>query len=280
MTSKGQISGARGNGISRQWISAATGGLVLIGLHSAAHADDYVQLSTGFDYSSGDYGDVADTDITSIPVSLKVVHGPITGRLTVPYLRIKGPGAVVGGGDTGGVVTGVQTVPVTTESGIGDVVAGFTYTFDLIDQDLFLDYIDMTAKVKIPTADEQRNLGTGETDFSIQTDVSKSFDKLVVFGTLGYKFVGSSQRLPLDDIVYLSIGGGYQLTPTISAGIAYDYRQAASRTAEDPSEISPYFTVRLNESWRFQGYAYFGLSESSPDAGVGAQLSYRFYLGD
>ena len=29
-------------------------------------ADDYVQLSTGIDYSSGDYGDVADTDMLAI----------------------------------------------------------------------------------------------------------------------------------------------------------------------------------------------------------------------
>ncbi len=38
---------------------------------SPAAADEYIQVSTGIDYSSGDYGDTVDTDFLAVPVSVK-----------------------------------------------------------------------------------------------------------------------------------------------------------------------------------------------------------------
>jgi hypothetical protein len=48
-------------------------------------------LSTGVSYSSGDYGDIADTRVVSIPVSLKYWRGNWRFKLTQPFVHISGP---------------------------------------------------------------------------------------------------------------------------------------------------------------------------------------------
>ena len=214
-------------------------------LAAPVRADDWlVKFSSGVDYTSGDYGDVENTDIIYLPFTAKVKYGHWTTKVTVPYVRIKGPGTVVVGGDTGPINTGATTIAVTTEDGLGDIVSSLSYEFDLERMNTF---IDLTGKVKIPTADDKRNLGTGKTDYTVQIDVTKMLNRFMALGTVGYKFVGSSARFQLDDVFFFSAGGGYQFSHTVSAGVIYDYRQAASRTAQDPSEIVAYLNWRVNE---------------------------------
>jgi hypothetical protein len=119
--------------------------IVAIGLMIEAPAfaqeEVKVKVSTGFDYSTGDYGQPVDTEISYFPVITQATYGNWIAKLTVPYLRIKGPGTVIGGG--GGVVVCedisgkedlcsiVPTNAVTTESGLGDIIGALTYTIDV-----------------------------------------------------------------------------------------------------------------------------------------------------
>ena len=92
----------------------------------AVDTPDYqVTVSSGVNYLSGDYGQTTDTTIVYIPVTVKVKRDNWTARLTVPYLRITGPGVVVGGAD-GAIDVGTAGVK-DTQSGLGDVVAALTY---------------------------------------------------------------------------------------------------------------------------------------------------------
>src|SRR4051812_14294382 len=85
-----------------------------------------VSVSTGVDYSSGDYGLPQNTDILVVPVSLRATTGNLAFSATLPYLRIDGPGGVVVGPD-GQPIPGVPSIPG-ARSGIGDVSLGATYT--------------------------------------------------------------------------------------------------------------------------------------------------------
>lgn len=86
-----------------------------------------LKLITGLDVSSGDYGDDTDTDILYVPFTIVYDRSPIKLKLTIPWLEIDGPGNVIGGGDSVIVVPGAGGAKTKTESGMGDVVAGFTY---------------------------------------------------------------------------------------------------------------------------------------------------------
>jgi hypothetical protein len=53
------------------------------------------RLSTGFSYSRGDYGETEDTEVFAIPVSLSYVDGPLKVRVSMPWVRIDGPGSLL-----------------------------------------------------------------------------------------------------------------------------------------------------------------------------------------
>lgn len=151
--------------------------------------------------------------------------------------------------------------------------------------------------MKLPTADEDDGLGTGETDYSFQVDLSKGFGDFTPFATIGYKVRGD-----LDDGYFFSIGGGWRLTPAVTAGLIYDYSEASVDSRLDPGpdgiidtppgaplagddllnsvensrELVPYLNFKLNDRMSLQSYGVIGLSNNAPDYGLGTQLSVGF----
>lgn len=53
------------------------------------------RLSTGVNYSEGDYGDVEDTKVVSVPVAIKYKRGGFSIRVSVPYVHVDGPGSLL-----------------------------------------------------------------------------------------------------------------------------------------------------------------------------------------
>jgi hypothetical protein len=227
-------------------------------------------LSTGVDYSSGDYGQTIDTQITYAPVTAKIKMDRWTGKLTIPYISITGPGVVIGGseGSTAGAA-GVKS----TESGLGDVTSSLAYTAPLGSEDTKATF---TGKIKFPTADEDRNLGTGQFDYTLQAGLTHNIGDFYLSGSVARKFNGSSARFQLDDVWKYSAGAGYSFTPETTLGVSYDYRQASTATGDAASEASTFISHKLNEDWSLQVYAYTGFTDSSPDLGGGLQVSYQF----
>jgi hypothetical protein len=91
-------------------------------------------LSTGLDYSFGDYGGASKTQVWYVPVTGKLVAGPMTFKLCVPYLWVKAPSNVIvivdsGAGGSSGVGGaegegesaggGGTAAPITTRDGPG-----------------------------------------------------------------------------------------------------------------------------------------------------------------
>lgn len=228
------------------------------------------KLTTGADYSRGDYGDTEDTEVWYVPVTGKAMYNNWTAKVTVPWLRIKGPGAVVGSGD--GSVTSAGGAAVTTEEGMGDVVAALMYTFDF---DEITTSLDVTGKIKFPTADEDKGLGTGETDYTLGAEVTKMIGKANVSAGLSRKFVGSNATLNLHDVWIASVGAGYKLTSDLDVGVSYDWRQSASN-GEQPRDATLYASYKLTPKVNIQVYGVKGFSDASADAGGGLMVGYKF----
>src|SRR3954471_11221414 len=83
-------------------------------------------LGTGLDYTTGKYGASEKTEILYVPFYARYETGPWIFRLTVPYIRITGPGNVIGGGEDRVTVPG-RDVGRRTESGLGDIVGSVFY---------------------------------------------------------------------------------------------------------------------------------------------------------
>ena len=241
-------------------------------------ADGQLSLSTGFDYSSGNYGGSTSTDILSIPVIGKYEIGPWSYKLTVPFIEVTGPGNVVPGVGRENAVKGKQGAPVSsgtsTESGMGDITGAVTY--NLFAGSASKPAIDLTGKIKLGTADRDKGLGTGENDYSAQVDAYQAFGRITGFATLGYSILGSSSAIPLDNVFYASIGAGYKFDDRVSGGLMVNLRQAASSTSAAQRDLTGYVNYKLDKDWKVQGYLLQGFADGSPDFGFGALVTRLF----
>lgn len=229
-----------------------------------AQADDYVQISTGIDYSSGDYGTTPDTKIVAVPVGVKIKTGDFYVRASLPWLHVDGPAVP---GDGGAIPGG----PSTSRSGIGDLTVAAGYTLPIGETT----YFDVIGKAKLPTASETKGLGTGTTDFTAEGELTQVMGATSISLRGGRRFNGSTPAFPLDD-VWQAGAGIYHSAGSVTLGLDYDWRQGALPTAPDRSEVTGSIGYKLNDAFRLQGYVYTGLSDGSPNLGGGLQLLYRF----
>jgi hypothetical protein len=261
------------------------GTLIVLALSAgnAAGADGELSLGVGFNYSEGDYGTSQTTTILSIPVTARYELDRWIFKLTVPYLRVSGPANVIPGvGQTsnsnpngrGRGGTTAATTTTGTASGLGDIVASATYGV-YYDKASKLG-VDLTGKVKFGTADADKGLGTGENDVSIIVEPYKTFDRWTVFGSVGYHMLGASSFFPVDDVFSASIGGSYKLNDRDTAGVSYDWRDKVTATGSNISEVTAFWSRKLDQKWKAQFYVLKGFSNGSPDWGVGASAAYAF----
>ena len=228
-------------------------------------------LSAGVDYSTGKYGDVTSTDILYVPVAAKSEIDKWILKLTVPFIQVTGPGNVV---RDVGVVAGRAAGPRRTEEGLGDIILGVTR--NIYDGAASGTLVDLTGKVKFGTASFDKGLGTGETDFSPQVDLTQRVaPAITAFGSFGYKFVGNPAGADLHNVFYGEGGGSYKFTSATSAGLILFLSQAESSSGPQ-RELTAFVTQQLAERWKLLGYVVHGFANGSPDWGGGAVVSYRF----
>lgn len=238
-------------------------------------ADDDVRwsISSGVDYTSGDYGGPDVIEDTYVPVTAKMETGRLGFRLTVPYLSVRAPSGTVIIGPGGEPVAG--TGPTRTESGLGDIIAGVTL-YDALRDDALGLALDLTGKVKFGTANEDKGLGTGEHDYSVQADLYKFVDDVTLLVSAGYKVRGDPSGIDLENVLFGSIGGLYRLTAQTRTGLIFDYRESAFSGGDSVRELTGFVSQRVGEHWRVQFNLLTGFSDASPEWGGGLKLKYEY----
>jgi hypothetical protein len=251
-------------------LAVLVGGLMLlcVGSATAQQNDAVLGLSMGAEFTSGTYGGDTDIEDTYIPITASVDTGRIAFRLVVPYLSVRAPMGTIFDPD-GIPIPG--SGEITTESGLGDIIGSVT-VYDVVSNRRSGFAMDLTGKIKLGTADEEKGLGTGETDYSVQADFYKFAHKLTLLGSVGYKFRGDPAGVDLDDVFMGSLGGTYRFTPDVNGGVIFDYRESAISGTGSIQELTGFVSRRINEDWRFQVYVLAGLTDSSPDWGSGIQI--------
>lgn len=228
-----------------------------------------LRLTSGIDFSSGDYGTGIDTDILVVPVSARFKSGNVRLTATLPYIRINGAANIVGG--DGGPIIVDPNSPRVRRDGIGDLSLGVNYT---VPEEILGVGLDFGARVKLPTA--ASGLGTDKTDFSLSVEASKTFGAVTPFAQLGYRIPGDPDGFALQNTLFGSIG--FSVTAGKSIVLAsYDYREATSTLADDSQEIFGAFSTPVSDALQFTLYGSLGLSDGSPDYGVGTTLTLKLF---
>lgn len=236
-----------------------------------ARAQGGLNLSLGADYSQGKYGTPVTSRQWTFPLVAKYEADKWSARVSVPYIRVENPSVSRDG--TPLPCAGSANAPKTSE-GFGDVVAAGTV--NVVENRANALLVDLTGKIKFGTGDEAKCLGTGENDYSIQTDLTKSFGTFTAFGTLGWRKMGDPPGIDFRDPLYFSVGGSYKLSDATSYGLVYDFRQKLTSRGAPVSEATAFLTHKLSKTFKVQGYFVLGFSDASPDWAAGAIATWAF----
>lgn len=248
--------------------------LVAPGLGSAEEREHF-QIKIGPTYDQGDFGTSDTTRTLFVPLTLKYLGDRFDIGVTPSFVVV----------DTVGGVTLIEGTPTrtgaqarrVTNAGIGDTLVKGRY-FLLDDPGLPSPLPSLTPffKVKIPTADEDRNLGTGKTDYGFGLEFDKQFGRVLLFGDASYTVIGSPAGQDLRNRPAASLGAGMKLSDAFTVSAFVDWRRAVLRGKDDPTELVGVLTYKVTRTLSLSPNVFVGLTDGSPDFGVGVELAYRF----
>lgn len=224
-----------------------------------------LELSAGVDYSRGSYGAEVDTEVLYAPLTARARADRLRVEATIPFLNLKGPGEFVGGGI---VVPGSET---TNRSGLGDVLLGAGWTVARGGERAPI--VEVAGTVKLPTAAE--GLGTGAADYSAQVNLYQPVSPAVLLiASAGYQWLGDTAAFALENGPIGTVGVNFKPSDPVDAGVSLNYRARAVAEQDAQITASPYLAWRGGQGWGVTAYGNVGLTETSPDFGVGLQLSF------
>ena len=217
------------------------------------------QYGLSVSYLTGDYGEGDDTEIfyTAATIKRYFEKGDLT--LTIPYLDISDDGVtfIDGGAEA---VEGAGG-----GSGLGDII--FKGRYYAVEQDGPLPFIDLVGSIKLPTADDDKGLGTGEADFTALAEFARRLEDeaWVVLGELGYTFVGEPSGYDVDNRWLYSIGLAYELDPKVTLSGYLDGRTAIFEGNDDPLSILLIGEYKVRPDLRLDTLLELGLNDGAPD---------------
>lgn len=220
--------------------------------------------------SSGDYGLDNDTKFTYGSVYWKYKKERWSFKLEIPYIGIDGPANVT-----------LDESPVPpdeqlnrNESGLGDITIQARYIAHVFsNRKTFIGY---SLRIKAPTADEGKSLGSGKTDYNIQTEFYHKAGNALPFLMLGYKVRGDTANLKLEDGFTMTTGLDYKMQADYSVGYLLQYREASTKNDENVTYSTLYGKLGLSSNISLTIYASKGHSTSSADYGFGSTLVFKF----
>ncbi len=233
---------------------------------NASNSAIALRYSAGFDYSEGDYG-LRDTDrlaedtkLYYIPLGATLDVARFRGKIVIPFLISDGPTRITSTGEAG---------QSRVEAGLGQIGVSGSYLFDPFHEGL--PFLETALKITAPS-ETNRDLGTGLWAFAVQMDLFQRYGWFTPFASGGRKFYTGRS---LDDRFYTSVGASIEVASGMSVGLSYDWLEATTSAAEDAHELVPFISFRPNAKWTVGPYAVVGLSDGSPNFGLGFSVSVR-----
>lgn len=232
-------------------------------------------LETSPSYASGDFGTSTTTNTLYWPVTIRryVPRGEVA--FTIPYIdQTAGPGVTAIRGRP--LRTDRSTAgPKRSDSGIGDLLLDGRYHF--FDETTEAFKLSGFGGLKLPTADEDKRLGTGEFDQTLGLESGKALDELwSVHANVYYTFIGDPPDTDLNDQFLYDLGLGYKLTEKTLATVSYQESTALVDDEDNAREIVLGANHDLASDTKAYGKTAFGLSDGSPDWALMGGLAYIF----
>ena len=217
--------------------------VALCGVIPAA-AQGYLGIDAGI--QRGAFGTSVTTTASSLSLSVGWFDNDYDVSVTVPLVRMSD--------DLGAEETGLGDVVV--RAGLGNLYRNAEGVA-----------LDGSVSIKLPTADENKNLGSGETDIGGFISLRKQWSSFSATLGAGYLLVGDPAGTDYNNVALVSFGVSKRLS---SGGmfVSLDTRSAATAGTDDPRELSLGGYYVMNAHYAFSGSAFVGLSDGSADYGA------------
>jgi len=235
------------------WLNTSWAGIENRSLNTddAGILDRYEATSAfGFVYT-GDNQDRDETDLT-IDVGFGVTHWlEVTAQLPVVFLH---PG----------------------EEGLGDIQV--RPEIQLLDEKTYLPAMSVAGSVKFQSGDEDRGLGSGETDWSVSGQFSKTVKRLTLHINVGFTIVGETPGTDLDNVIFYGVAGEYSFTDHLSfVGEVIGETNSDPTADENPVEYLTGFTYELPGGFTVDFGVGGGLNNGpTPDFRITSGLTYSY----
>jgi hypothetical protein len=215
-----------------------------------------LEVELGFEYA-----DDADTDDTEDEYSFAAtVKYGLTERwdlgVEIPYLYI-------------------ERESDDDDSGLGDYVFSSKYRF--VDESENFPALALGFSLKTKTGDEDKGLGTGELDYTLNTILTKALGKIVTNVNLGYTYVGAPEGENHDDVFSYGLALEYPATEKLNlVGELTGETNFEGDFDDHPFGGLVGFNYAFSENIVFDLGFGWGISEASPDYLVTSGLTLAF----
>ncbi|MGH7232272.1 MAG: transporter [Nitrospiraceae bacterium] len=253
--------------------------------------DERWQVGVSPTYTAGNFGTTTPTTSLYVPLTVRRLFANGDVALVIPYVSVTSNGSVtlVGGVPNRTSITGLSGIAgssrdktpgnvlpaATNEDGLGDIILRGRYS--VVEERNFLPLITLMARLKIPTADEKRGLGTGEFDKGFGVELTKQLTENVVsFADVGYTFIGKPDQVALRNQWNYDLGLGYYFTRKLLGSVHYEEYRALLQGLNNPRDVLVAMNYKATSAFRMNASVLMGLSSGAPDYGLTGGLSYRF----
>lgn len=235
---------------------------------------EHFQLKFGAGYDQGDFGTNDTTRSVYAPVTFRYLGERFDVGVTASLLYLDTESNVV-------VIDGQPTQSDrqrrSRDAGFGDLYfKGLYYLLDDPGPESFVPGVAPFLKVKAPTADADKGLGTGEWDVGFGVEWDKRFREFFVLGDVSYTFMGEPPHQHFRNRPAFSVGIGRQFTRDIAGTVMLDWRRAIVSNGDDAVELTGILQFRLARTVTASPYVFVGLTDGSPDFGLGFEVSWKF----
>jgi len=229
--------------------------------------------NVGVTDTNGDYGTPNNTNVLLGLTTLSLSNDSFKFSASLPYMRISGRGLLVFDANGNPIVINRRVNgPTDVRTGWGDLTLSASYT---IPPAVLADFqIRVTGITKLPTAPARRRLNTGEADFGMNVDVSRTFGDWTPFVTVGYLNRGQPTGFTFYDTSSVAVGTSYMLRDNLVAVVSYDFDSADAPQVTAGHELMGSLSWIQSDKLTLTGYGTVGLSSGSPDVGIGFLVSY------
>jgi hypothetical protein len=222
--------------------------LFFILVYSSAGAREgryYLDMNTGF--KTGDFGTATRSNLFYFSPGIGYISQLYDLSMSGSFLVLRNSGGQPG-----------------TEAGTGDVVirGGGLLSGD---SDRISIYGSLAAK--LPLADENKGLGTGQADYGAFAEISKEADKNRFSLRTGYIKTGDPQGIDYNDIYLYGVGVSRIFGKT-DLEVSLDGRRAIIPGVKNPIELNLSLFRVLNKNYSLKYSNFIGLNNGGPGFGL------------